>query len=103
MRSLKVTGWVIFGVAAAVALGLALGFPVMWLWNWLMPAIFGLPVITFWQAFGLLVLSHILFKSHAPPGRHRDRGHHEHWDRFARRVKGAMEQESSQSTPPNAE
>ena len=28
-----------------------------------MPVIFGLPVITFWQAWGLVVLSHIFFKS----------------------------------------
>lgn len=31
------------------------------LWNWLMPAIFGLSTITFFQALGLLVLSKILF------------------------------------------
>ena len=31
------------------------------LWNWLMPAIFGLSTITFLQALGLLVLSKILF------------------------------------------
>jgi hypothetical protein len=33
---------------------------VMLLWNWLMPVIFGLPVISFGQALGLLVLSKIL-------------------------------------------
>ena len=33
----------------------------MLLWNWLMPAIFDLPAITFWQAMGLLALSKILF------------------------------------------
>lgn len=37
--------------------------PLMWLWNWLMPMIFGLPVITFWQAFGIIILSNLLFKS----------------------------------------
>ncbi len=31
------------------------------LWNWLMPTLFGLPVISFWQALGLLVLSRVLF------------------------------------------
>jgi hypothetical protein len=36
---------------------------VMWLWNWLMPVIFGLHTIGFWQALGLLVLSKILFGS----------------------------------------
>jgi hypothetical protein len=35
----------------------------MWLWNWLMPTMFGLPEITFWQAVGLNLLSTILFKS----------------------------------------
>ena len=34
----------------------------MWLWNWLMPGIFKLPAIGFWQAVGILLLSHILFK-----------------------------------------
>ncbi len=36
-------------------------FVVMRLWNWLIPAVFGWHVITFWQAVGLLVLSKILF------------------------------------------
>src|SRR5713101_7707215 len=30
------------------------------LWNWLMPGLFGLHTITYWQALGLLVLSRIL-------------------------------------------
>jgi hypothetical protein len=38
------------------------GAVAMWLWNALMPAIFKLPAIGFWQAIGLIVLSHILFK-----------------------------------------
>lgn len=32
----------------------------MWLWNWLMPAIFGLPTIGYLQALGLIILSRIL-------------------------------------------
>jgi energy-coupling factor transporter transmembrane protein EcfT len=39
------------------------GLPLMWLWNWLMPELFGLKTITFWQAVGLNFLSSILFKS----------------------------------------
>ena len=31
------------------------------LWNWLMPAIFGLHMITYWQSLGLLGLSWLLF------------------------------------------
>jgi hypothetical protein len=39
-----------------------LGYPVMLLWNWLMPEIFGLSEITFWQAIGLNILCTILFR-----------------------------------------
>lgn len=52
------TAILIIAVAALI-----LGFPLMWLWNWLMPTIFNLPTITFWQALGLNVLTTILFKS----------------------------------------
>jgi hypothetical protein len=47
-------------IAIAIVL---LGYPLMMLWNWLMPVIFGLPEITFWQAIGLNLLSTVLFKS----------------------------------------
>lgn len=33
----------------------------MWLWNWLMPAIFGLTTINYLQALGLMVLTSLLF------------------------------------------
>jgi hypothetical protein len=38
------------------------------LWNWLMPAIFGLGTITYWQALGLMALSWILFRGFRGPG-----------------------------------
>jgi hypothetical protein len=41
-----------------VAIG---GLIVMLLWNWLLPALFGWPEVTFWQALGLLALCRILF------------------------------------------
>ena len=53
---LKVLKIVVF---VALAL-LAFGFVTEHLWNWLMPAIFGLKAITFLQALGLVVLSKIL-------------------------------------------
>jgi hypothetical protein len=37
------------------------GYPILLLWNWLMPTIFNLPYITFWQACGLNLLASILF------------------------------------------
>lgn len=36
--------------------------PIMWLWNWLMPAIFGLTKITWVQALGLSALSGFLVR-----------------------------------------
>jgi Ca2+/H+ antiporter, TMEM165/GDT1 family len=35
---------------------------VLYLWNWLMPSLFGMHYLTFWQALGLLWLSWILFR-----------------------------------------
>jgi hypothetical protein len=49
---------IMFFVALAVT---AFGYLVMWLWNWLIPAIFGLHAINYWKALGLLVLCKILF------------------------------------------
>ena len=37
------------------------------LWNGLMPEIFGLHTITYWQALGLMVLSWILFRGFRGP------------------------------------
>ena len=45
-----------FGIAA-ITVG---GWIVTGLWNWLVPAIFGLHTIGFWQALGLLVLARLL-------------------------------------------
>ena len=50
-------------VALAIIVDLLLAFPTMWLWNWLMPIIFGLVKITFLQALGINVLCSILFKN----------------------------------------
>ncbi len=43
----------------------------MLLWNALLPAIFGLGVITFWQAMGLILLGKILFGGFHGGGNHR--------------------------------
>jgi len=62
------------------------GYVVMRLWNWLMPALFGWHLITFWQALGILVLSKILFGGFrgGRPGRSmRWRGRmRERWERM---------------------
>ncbi|MBK9190473.1 MAG: hypothetical protein IPM77_02660 [Crocinitomicaceae bacterium] len=63
-----------------VLLAGALTATVMYLWNWLMPEIFGLTTITFWQALGILVLSKILFGAHWSKHKHSCHGgHHYGW------------------------
>ncbi|AOP35491.1 hypothetical protein A0128_17590 [Leptospira tipperaryensis] len=69
---------IVFGIGALV-----------WqLWNWLMPAIFGLTTIDYWQACGLLVLSHLLIKPGF--GWHRGGGHGR-GRRWKQRVRRRME------------
>jgi hypothetical protein len=48
-------------LAIAVVIAAALSLVVMQLWNWLMPSLFAVHAITFWQALGILLLSKILF------------------------------------------
>jgi hypothetical protein len=71
-------------IPVMVILVAGMGWAVLLLWNWLMPAIFALPAITFWQAIGLLVLSGILFRGFRPNfsrGRWRH-GMRERWGRM---------------------
>jgi|SRR5581483_11875252 len=56
-RLARAARFILFAIAAA----LVLGFIIMRLWNWLMPPLFGLRAIGYWQALGLLLLSKILF------------------------------------------
>ncbi len=60
---LKTVGFIIGGVILAAFGAFLFGLIVLYLWNWLMPEIFGLPEITYIQAWGIVLLSHILFKS----------------------------------------
>jgi hypothetical protein len=55
---------VVLGVIGVLFLyALLLAFPTYFLWNWLMPDIFGLVRIDILQALGLNFLANILFKS----------------------------------------
>mgnify|MGYP001324388408 FL=1 len=73
----KGAGILVLAIVGAVVFG----FAVMLLWNALVPDLFHGPVLTFWQAVGLLVLSHIFLGG-------RGRWHHGHgWrrDRWRRK------------------
>lgn len=54
-----VKGFVILILIAVFIL--LFGYVFMWLWNWLMPELFGLTTIAYWQAIGLLVMAKLLF------------------------------------------
>ena len=60
----KVVGIAIVGFVAIIVLGLLCSLPVMWLWNGcLVAAIPGIKEIGWLQAWGLLALFGLLFKS----------------------------------------
>lgn len=90
-RAARIMGWVILGLAAGVVLGLVLGLIVMWLWNWLMPTIFGLPKIGYWQAVGLFILCHMLLKSHSDHGHCDEKGQRHFGTHFAIKLKKKIE------------
>ncbi len=52
---------VVVVVILAIGLVFLMGYAVQYLWNWLMPELFGLPTIGYWKAIGILVLSKIIF------------------------------------------
>jgi Ca2+/H+ antiporter, TMEM165/GDT1 family len=56
-------------IIGAALFAFLMGQVVMLLWNAILPAVFGVSVITFWQALGLLVLSRILFGGFFKGGR----------------------------------
>ncbi|MFH2096006.1 MAG: hypothetical protein ABIJ16_09905 [Bacteroidota bacterium] len=76
----RIIAWVITGIVGAVVLAFLFGYFVMLLWNWLMPDLFGLGIITYWQAFGIVLLARLVFGG---IGNH----HHDHhkkdkWEHF---------------------
>lgn len=59
MKKLFIT--ILFVALAYLLSAILTALPVMWLWNWLVPDIFGLQSIDFWQALGLSLLARVLF------------------------------------------
>ncbi len=57
----KIAGMVFAGIGFAVLFAFAFGLVVQHLWNYLIPDLFGLKAITYWQAFALVILLKILF------------------------------------------
>jgi len=60
-KPLRIIIWTVLGIIGVVGMGILFGLGIMWLWNWLMPTIFGLGEITYWQAIGIFVLAKLIF------------------------------------------
>jgi hypothetical protein len=58
-----VVGSVVVGAASYALIGLLMAWLVEVCWNQLIPEIFHLPFISYWQAFGLYILCGLLFKA----------------------------------------
>jgi hypothetical protein len=65
MKTEETVTRVLLALGVIALLGILLGLPLQLLWNWLMPTIFNLPTITFWQAMGLNIMASILFKDNS--------------------------------------
>ena len=57
----RVTGFVVKIIVFVILAVVVFGAAVYSLWNWLVPSLFHLSAITFWQAVGLMALSWLLF------------------------------------------
>lgn len=95
-RVRKIVAMSFGGFFLFVFLAFILGFFIMLLWNWLMPTLFSLPEITYWQAWGLFILSKLLFgtgrhhKSHSNSSKH-----NEHRKRMKAKFKKWLDEEES--------
>jgi hypothetical protein len=59
----KALGAVVAFCGLAILIGLIMAVPVMLLWDYVMPYVFGLPEITIGRALALVLLCYILFGS----------------------------------------
>ena len=76
--------WIVPAAIIAIPLFLFIGGQVVkYLWNWLLPPLFGWRMLTFWQALGLLALCRILFGG---LGRHGGHGPRRHWGGRCRKM-----------------
>ena len=60
-RTVKKVVKVIAMVILGVVIFLLANYLLMRLWNWLMPDLFGVGTVTYWQALGVFILAKLLF------------------------------------------
>lgn len=84
-RKRRIVKLIVFVLPMFLIVFAGLVWAVSALWNELMPAIFGLRTITYWQALGLMALSWILFRGFRGPSmghRYWRRDLREHWGKM---------------------
>lgn len=102
MKTHRKGTFIVKGVLFGLIAGFAFTFALMLLWNWLMPLIFGLSIITFWQALGILALSKILFGGggHSPGSHFHKYNREKYWkERFKEKIDFAKAHHGSFSKP----
>lgn len=57
----RINSYFVLGIIIALGIFSLVMFALMLLWNWLIPTIFGLPTITFWQTVGMWLLITFFF------------------------------------------
>ncbi len=90
----------ILGMVVFVTIG---GGVVMLLWNSLLPPLFRLPMITFWQALGILVLCRILFGGFGGSSRRSHSRSQRAGERIADRVADRVSERLENMTPDERE
>jgi hypothetical protein len=99
-RLILIAPLAILGIVIFTAIG---GEVVMLLWNWLAPTVFGLRLITFWQAIGLLALCRILFGGFGFGGGGHRNSRRRMEGRIRERVRERMDERWEQMTPEERE
>lgn len=84
----KIIGIIIFVIFAIFGFGAV----TMLLWNWLIPALFSGPTVTYFQALGLIILSKILFSG--GPGKHGKHHDHSHRRAWKKHLHDRIEEEA---------
>jgi hypothetical protein len=51
-----------FILFVTILFDLLLAYPLMWAWNYVVPGLFNLHTLTYWQAFSLLIVANMLIK-----------------------------------------
>lgn len=59
----------VVAILIAMAISLAINYPIMLLWNWPMPKLFHLPELSFWEMYGASLLMSVLTSCFRKPNK----------------------------------